>query len=433
MIRFECECGKQLQGREENAGRQVLCPSCGREQIIPDSGDDAIQAGETAFTPPHVTADVPPSRPRLDSPREDITSSGTSGKATTSLILGILSLFCSFLTGLPGVILGILALRDIGRSRGRLSGQGLAIAGIATACVGSLLSCLLLLPLMLLPAVQKVREAAARISCTNNLKQIGLALHTYHDQVGAFPPGWISRPGPDGDNVGPGWGWAAFLLPHLEQDNLHRQLNFALPVENSPAIRTAVKVYRCPSDPASGEAFAVVDGFGTTSARAAPSSYAACVGGDESDTFGPAGQGVFYRNSRTRLTDITDGTSQTILVGDRAWSNAEGIWAGAISRGVILRGPMNPNPGGGAASYPAATLVLAHSHLNNATTDTDGGLDDFSSKHSGGSNFLFADGSVHFIRSIPSDNPDGSFTADSIAFQALGTRAGGEIVQGLDY
>jgi len=156
-----CECGKQLQGREENAGRQVLCPSCGREQIIPDSGDDAIQAGETAFTPPHVTADVPPRRPRLDSPREEGLSAGTSGKATTSLILGILSLFCSFLTGIPGVILGILALRDIGRSRGRLSGQGLAIAGIATACVGSLLSCLLLLPALLLPAVQKVREAAA--------------------------------------------------------------------------------------------------------------------------------------------------------------------------------------------------------------------------------------------------------------------------------
>ena len=70
--------------------------------------------------------------------------------------------------------------------------------------------------------------------------------------------------------------------------------------------------------------------------------------------------------------------------------------------------------------------------MNNALTDTDGGLDDFSSNHTGGSNFVFADGSVHFIRSIPGDTPTG-YTPDSIAFQALGTIAGGEVIQGLDY
>jgi prepilin-type processing-associated H-X9-DG protein len=120
------------------------------------------------------------------------------------------------------------------------------------------------------------------------------------------------------------------------------------------------------------------------------------------------------------------------MIGERAWSNANGIWAGAIANGVCLRGTRNPNPGGGAASYPAPTLVLAHSHLNNAQNDTDGGLDDFSSNHSGGSNFVFADGSVHFIRSIPGDTANG-FTPDSVAFQALGTRANGDSAQGLDY
>jgi prepilin-type processing-associated H-X9-DG protein len=288
---------------------------------------------------------------------------------------------------------------------------------------------------LLLPAVQKVREAAARARCTNNLKQIGLGLHPFHDVNRGLPPGYLaSAPHRDGaTDTSPGWGWAAFILPYLEQDILHRQLSFAQPVENSPAIQTLVKVYLCPSDLPPPSAFTVPDAFGDPRAQAAPSSYAACVGCDDSDTFGPDGSGVFYRNSRTRLTDITDGTSQTLLVGERAWSNAQGVWAGAITRGVIRRGALNPNPGGGAASYPAATLVLAHSHLNNAATDTDGGLDDFSSRHTGGSNFLFGDGSVHFLRSIPGDNADGSATADGRAFGALGTRAGGEVVQGLDY
>jgi prepilin-type N-terminal cleavage/methylation domain-containing protein/prepilin-type processing-associated H-X9-DG protein len=288
---------------------------------------------------------------------------------------------------------------------------------------------------LLLPAVQKVRESAARSQCLNNLKQIGLALHSFHDINQGLPPGYTSSmPYSDGaTDTAPGWGWAAYLLPHLEQDNLYRQLNFGLPVENSPAIGARIKVYLCPSDTPPMTAFAVKDGFGSTRASAAPSSYAACCGGDESDTFGPTGLGIFYRNSRTRMTDIVDGSSQTILVGEKAWSNAEGIWAGAIAGAVIQRGPMNPNPGGGAASYPASTLVLSHSHLNNPTTDTDGGLDDFSSRHTGGSNFLFADGSVHFIRSIPGDNADGSFTPDSLAFQALGTRANGEVIQDLDY
>ena len=126
------------------------------------------------------------------------------------------------------------------------------------------------------------------------------------------------------------------------------------------------------------------------------------------------------------MAEITDGTSHTIKVGERAWANAHGIWAGAISGAVCLRGQLNPCPGSGAASSPAPTLVQSHSHLNNTYTDTDGGLDDFSSMHSAGSNFAFADGSVRFLPSVPSDNPDGTYTQDSLIFQAMGTRANGE-------
>jgi prepilin-type N-terminal cleavage/methylation domain-containing protein/prepilin-type processing-associated H-X9-DG protein len=285
---------------------------------------------------------------------------------------------------------------------------------------------------LLLPAVQKVRETAARMSCQNNLKQIGLACHNYHDTNPFFPPGYRAlAPYSDGaTDTTPGWGWAALLLPYLEQNNLHQQFNFNLPVQNAKPIGTAINVYLCPSDLLPSGAFAVPDGFGKPVALAAASSYAACAGGDESGTADASGLGIFYRNSRTRFTDVTDGASNTILIGERAWSNANGVWAGAINNGVCLRGQTNPTPGARSAWLPAATLVLAHSHLNNASADTDGGLDDFSSRHIGGSNFVFADGSVRFLRSVSSDNPDGSYTADSLIFQALGTRAGGEITPG---
>ena len=282
---------------------------------------------------------------------------------------------------------------------------------------------------LLLPAVQKVREAAARMKCSNNLKQIGLAMHGYHDNYQAFPPGYRAAGAyTDGaTDTTPGWGWAAFILPYMEQDNLYRQLDLNKPVEKSAAIQVIVKGYLCPSDSTPPAAFAVPDAFGNPVAAAAPCSYAACCGGDESGTGDTTGLGIFYRNSQTRLTEITDGTSNTIMAGDRAWSNANGIWAGAINNAVCLRGKQNPCPGNGAGSYPASTLPQFHTHLNNALTDTDGGLDDPSSRHSGGSNFAFADGSVRFLRSVPGDNADGSYTTDGLVLQAMGTRANGEV------
>jgi prepilin-type N-terminal cleavage/methylation domain-containing protein/prepilin-type processing-associated H-X9-DG protein len=283
---------------------------------------------------------------------------------------------------------------------------------------------------LLLPAVQKVREAASRLSCTNNLKQIGLALHNYHDANNGFPPGYLaSVPYSDGQtDTAPGWGWATFILPYIEQNNLGQQFAFGQPVQNFPGVQTTIKMYICPSDTPPTAPFAVPNAFGTTVCLAAPCSYAACCGGDETDTADPKGLGVFYRNSRTRMTDITDGASETILVGERSCAYSLGVWAGAIPGGVVLRGPYNTNPGTSTGAAPC--LVLAHCNLINTSGDTDGGLDDFSSRHFGGANMLFADGSVHFIRSIPSRNPDGSYTPDGRIFQALGTRANGEVVPG---
>src|SRR5262249_28389720 len=105
---------------------------------------------------------------------------------------------------------------------------------------------------LLLPAVQRVREAAARTKCTNNLKQIGLAMHNYHSTHERFPPGFTSQSATvNGDGLGPGWGWGAYLLPYLEQDNLHRQISFAVDITDPihAQVRvTPLPVFLCPSD-----------------------------------------------------------------------------------------------------------------------------------------------------------------------------------------
>ncbi len=275
---------------------------------------------------------------------------------------------------------------------------------------------------LLLPAVQKVRDAAARIQCQNNLKQIGLACHNYHDSQQALPPGYYATAAyPD---TYPGWGWGAFLLPYLEQDTLYRQIDFNSSVAASAAARAKVTMYLCPADVPPQSPFVLTDVTGAAVATVAPSSYAATVGPDADEADAATGGGVFYRNSHTRLTDITDGTSQTVMIGDRAWLMVQGTWAGAPSGAITRAGPRNPWPN---ATASAAVLVQAHNNWINIRSDADGGLDDFSSNHSGGANLLFADGSVHFLHDITADGPV------HWAFWAMGTRAAGDIVSGIDY
>jgi prepilin-type N-terminal cleavage/methylation domain-containing protein/prepilin-type processing-associated H-X9-DG protein len=290
---------------------------------------------------------------------------------------------------------------------------------VVIAIIGMLIS-------LLLPAVQKVRESAARLQCQNNLKQIGLACHNYHDVNKGFPPGYLATgPYTDGaTDTAPGWGWAAFVLPYLEQQNLYQQIDFTQPVQASPAIQTMLPLFLCPSDLPPQGAFTLTDATFNPVAPAAPSSYAATVGDDSSECDAATGNGVFYRNSHTRITDITDGASNTVMIGDRAWVQTQGIWAGAPSGAVTRGGPLNPWPN---ATASAPMLILAHNNWINIRTDADGGLDDFSSNHANGANLVFADGSVHFLTSITADGQQRR------SFWALGTRAGSEIILGLDY
>jgi prepilin-type N-terminal cleavage/methylation domain-containing protein/prepilin-type processing-associated H-X9-DG protein len=286
---------------------------------------------------------------------------------------------------------------------------------------------------MLLPAIQKVREAANRAVCQSNLRQLGIALHDYHGVYGSLPPGYKATGAyVDGANdTTPGWSWAAYLLPFVEQDTLASNLDFNLPIEDpsNTGAQSVIKLYLCPSDLAPNTPFAITDSFGNTICLAAPCSYAACVGSDAADVADPSGNGAFFRNSGVRLTDIQDGTSNTVLIGERAFACSRGIWAGAINHGIIVAGTLNywvvHNPTSNPTGV-APCLVLSHCHLVNATNDSDGGLDDFSSRHPGGAHILFGDCAVHFIRNIPVDNPDGSYTQDSLYFQAMGTSSGGD-------
>jgi prepilin-type N-terminal cleavage/methylation domain-containing protein/prepilin-type processing-associated H-X9-DG protein len=310
---------------------------------------------------------------------------------------------------------------------------------VVIAIIGELIA-------LLLPAVQAAREAARRAQCVNNLKQMGLALQNYHDAIGTFPMSYAAR-GPfvnGATDTASGWGWGTLILPQLEQATLFNAVNFVLPVEgpqNSTVIRSILSVYLCPSDPLPGGPFGVTDKSGNVLTLMGPISYAACVGNDFADsTTGlnndGRGNGVMFRNSAIRIADIVDGTSQTITVGERAWSITSGPWAGVVTNGVINRGPANPCPRTGALYYAAATLVQAHTNVMNTDTDPDGGIDDYSSRHPGGANFLFADGSVHFLKSVLRNfgqRPDGSTIYASPTFMALGTRAGGEVMSGDSY
>jgi prepilin-type N-terminal cleavage/methylation domain-containing protein/prepilin-type processing-associated H-X9-DG protein len=275
---------------------------------------------------------------------------------------------------------------------------------------------------LLLPAVQKVREAAARMQCVNNLKQIGLALHSYHDRMNGFPPGYYdTAPWPNPD-AGPGWGWASFILPDLEQGNLQTEINYNLNVgDPSPPIvaarATFLKVFFCPSDRQVGT-FTATDGA-AASWVLAHGSYVACNGNDGVDDMTtPPHTGAFVRDVRGfRTADITDGLSNTFFVGERSTTMSLSTWTGAVTNAQV---PSVRSPGDFSG---ASALVLGHCgpHLPNDNIVTD--ADAMSSRHTSGVNFLFGDGSVHMINN----------SISMAVYDALATRAGGDIPDASQY
>jgi prepilin-type N-terminal cleavage/methylation domain-containing protein/prepilin-type processing-associated H-X9-DG protein len=288
---------------------------------------------------------------------------------------------------------------------------------------------------LLVPAVQKVREAAARAQCQNNLKQIGLALHSYHDTHKKFPHGGFD----DAANK-EAWGWGAYILPQIEQAPLYKQLNVATMTLTSQGgnttiqnlCRTHLPVYRCPSDdlnPILQERNFDGDGFPGNPYRVAKSNYMAIAGGG--DTHRSNNHGILFMGSVTGFGDITDGTSNTFLIGERDTRCRSGAWVGN----------RNPNAGGGNGSN--FTMGRISVVLNDALQADGGCWEGFSSRHSGGANFLLGDGSVRFIGDTINFNngpcwtgvtPTVACTAAQLpqigVYQRLGHRADNQPVSG---
>ena len=272
---------------------------------------------------------------------------------------------------------------------------------------------------LLLPAVQKVREASARLKCSNNLKQIGLGMHNYESVNQKFPPGFTSKAASvDGDGLGSGWGWAAHLLPQMEQDNLFRQINLGndIMAPGHATVRTTVLPgYRCPSDAPQGDTFTVVGSSGPLG-TVAFANYVACGGTFEVTGFPDTNTGAFLRNSACRFADITDGTSNTLFVTERASKRSPmTTWVGAITNSI------NPplDPAHDAEGPPTLCLFQTGGAGEGRTPNNPfNHVEDPSSQHTGGVNALFGDGSVRFLRN--SINP--------ATWTGLGTRAGGEVL-----
>jgi prepilin-type N-terminal cleavage/methylation domain-containing protein/prepilin-type processing-associated H-X9-DG protein len=284
---------------------------------------------------------------------------------------------------------------------------------------------------LLLPAVQAAREAARRMHCSNNMKQLGLAFHNYHSTHDAFPPGYISSTQTSESNspeTGPGWGWGTMSLQALEQPALYNAANFSLAIVDPGSITVRsirLNAFLCPSSVGEGPVI-LKDAAGVVLVTdLAAGNYVASAGQLEVEEFPSSNNGVFYRNSRVGVRDVTDGTSSTLMVGERSRNLADATWVGVIPSARVCTKPEWRVQ----ECETANVMVLGHTGPSPDQRWVDvpnykgAGADDFWSLHPGGCNFLFCDGSVRFVKE--SINPK--------VFSYLSTRAGGEVVAADQY
>ncbi len=259
---------------------------------------------------------------------------------------------------------------------------------------------------LLLPAVQAAREAARRMSCGNNLKQIALSAHTYHNTYQAFPPAFLYKPpyaaNGRGPNNTPFWGWSSFLLPFIEQQPLHERLNVGtthlLVAVNTPILldmmQKPIPSFRCPSDtgpPLQVGSPCLLDGKAT-----AVSNY---VGSNGSRYFRGRNNnhlniGMFVEHVSISIRDVLDGTSNTAFIGERRWSVSDINSRLRISRAANIFGVRRHNSGNQGTN---AVMGSGRAKLNYNWSHTGRSRMSFSSEHPGGAQFALADASVRFI------------------------------------
>jgi prepilin-type N-terminal cleavage/methylation domain-containing protein/prepilin-type processing-associated H-X9-DG protein len=303
-----------------------------------------------------------------------------------------------------------------------------------------------LLMALLLPAIQRVREAANRMRCASNLRQLGIALHNYHSNYDSFPPGYDGRSYSVNPSTTFRWSALAFILPMIEQTNLANMLdttiplfgpsfpvpadgfpgNFEVSTRNQAAINTPLPIVRCPSDGLAG--YVVPNRW--------PTNYVACAGSGGINGDNVDADGVFYASSAIRIADIVDGSSNTVAFSESLVGRGQGTTpTGDVRRdhrepsGVVpLSESLCQSSAWGVvrnycwADGGARGAIYSHHYAPNSPIP-----DCFvrvrynwktaRSNHPGGVNVLFCDGSMRFLRN----------TIDINTWRALATRAGGEV------
>ena len=237
---------------------------------------------------------------------------------------------------------------------------------------------------LLLPAVQQAREAARRSSCQNNLKQIGLALHNYHDTFNLFPMGYIDVVALSGGNNG-GWSWQAQILPQLEQGNIFEQIDFRYRPHgigisgpgdiNHLMVQTPLPVFSCPSDPKEPTDSIHNTGSVGRHDNLATSSYCGVIGPFDAAACNaaraPMGRhiGMFVANNCRKMGNLIDGTSNTIAVGEVTWGGGEGESANQHLYGTVkANGEADCNNTGQVAAGPYGHLRAAKLKINAVST-----------------------------------------------------------------
>lgn len=353
-----------------------------------------------------------------------------------------------------------MAARDVGEAAsGGSEGWRRGFTLIELLVVIAILAVLIAL---LLPAVQAAREAARRAQCTNNMKQIGLAIANYESAVGCIVSGYISStvplaqfgvPGynPDpatGDN-GPGWGWLALLLPYAEQTSLSNAINVNLPTwvaDNRTVVKVQLSVYLCPSANNPTPSCRMVDSsvnlLPVANQYFARANYQYNMGWNDSGIPTTVNQadtvkgcnGPIYRNSYITYAAVTDGLSNTVVAGEKTPYLADSSWVGTIPgyRHFAFGAFASLGTGGLGVNYDYPCAILAaHSgpslyedpvviHPPNSPL---GHTDEMYSLHPGGANVLMGDGSVRFVKQ----------SINLLSWQALSSRSNGEVISADSY